>query len=220
LVKKVHAALPDLVIVILRPLPGIELARLACVNTVFWVALLLLRNQNPGRRYAAPGDDQGAQEGLRGIDCRLVRASYLGDVAVLRAVVAAGVDEDGIPLREVEYEGWPALCKALCYAAYNNHIEVAGILLEAGADAHQAALDWALRWADDQGNAAMMAFLIQHGAHEDAVSNGSMVNAGSLTGVVRRMRLLDARLRSARLFALARQDEAQLAVIRGLSPLL
>jgi len=93
LVKKVHDALPDLVIVILRPLPGIELARLACVNKVFWVALLLLRNQNTGRRYAAPGDDQDAQEDLNDLDCRLVRASYLGDVAVLRAVVAAGVDE-------------------------------------------------------------------------------------------------------------------------------
>ena len=119
----------------------------------------------------------------------------------------------------MDLEGWPALSKALCYAAYNNHVEVAGILLKEGADAHQAALNWALCWADDQGNAAMVAFLIHHGAHEDAVSNWSVADAdGFFPGVVRRMRVIDAHLRSAHLFALARRDEAQLAVIRGRLP--
>jgi hypothetical protein len=44
---------PGLVVTILRPLPGSELARLACVHKVFWMSLQTLRQQFPGPRYAS-----------------------------------------------------------------------------------------------------------------------------------------------------------------------
>ena len=50
---------PETLVIILRDLPTVELARLACVHKAFRVAWRSLQDQHPGRRYAPtsrPGD--------------------------------------------------------------------------------------------------------------------------------------------------------------------
>jgi hypothetical protein len=81
-----------ILVIVLHPLPAVELARLACVHNVFWRALLSLRQQHPGRRYAKPKESLLANARMWS---RLSRAGYYGDVAVIQSIVAAGVDEHG-----------------------------------------------------------------------------------------------------------------------------
>jgi hypothetical protein len=55
LLERAATQLPCTVLeLVLRTLPAVELARLACVHKAFWVALQSLRQQHPGRRYAPP----------------------------------------------------------------------------------------------------------------------------------------------------------------------
>jgi hypothetical protein len=84
-----------ILVIVLHPLPAVELARLACVHNVFWRALLSLRQQHPGRRYAKPKESLLANARMWS---RLSRAGYYGDVAVIQSIVAAGVDEHGVLL--------------------------------------------------------------------------------------------------------------------------
>ena len=87
---------PELVMMILRPLPAVELARLARVNKCFFVALTSLRQRHPGERYGRPSASDVKR--FEGCSSRLVRAGAFGDVAVIRSMVAAGRDEYGSPL--------------------------------------------------------------------------------------------------------------------------
>ena len=67
---------PGLVVMVLRHLPGVEVARLACVHKVFAVALNNLRQQHPGPRYDAPTADDLRRAQVKG---RFVVAGLLGD---------------------------------------------------------------------------------------------------------------------------------------------
>jgi Ankyrin repeats (3 copies) len=84
---------PGAHVLMLRDHPTVEIARLACAQKAFWIAWLVLRQTHP--RYTAP--ERSTLESLYRLT-RFVRAASLGDVAVLRAMVTAGVDERGEPL--------------------------------------------------------------------------------------------------------------------------
>ena len=161
--------LPPLLIIVLRPLPGVELARIARIHKAFWRVLLILREQQPGPRYSAPT----AEEKLKALGWnRMVRAGYYGDVVVLQAMVTAGVDEHGTPLHESVYcsaqpaspfhrtESRKTLDKALSEAVGGGHIDAAQLLHNAGANVDAVisdALTKALR------NEPKLAFLRSHG---------------------------------------------------------
>jgi ankyrin repeat protein len=94
LLRQIAVELPAGVhVVVLRDLPTVEIARLACAQKAFWNAWMALRLTHP--RYAAP--ERGVLDALYRLT-RFVRAASLGDVAVLRVMVATGVDEQGEPL--------------------------------------------------------------------------------------------------------------------------
>jgi hypothetical protein len=170
---------------VLRHLPMPELARLSCVHKAFHVAWKSLQGQRDRERYAPPSAaDLQRVEGLS----RLARAAAFGDVAVIRSIVAAGVDEHGKPLLEAQDQD-----EALCRAAGCGHVQAAELLLGSGADVHyggsfplrvasenghadvvqlliqrcadvHAVGDYALRWASQNGHAAVVQLLLQHGA--------------------------------------------------------
>lgn len=143
---------PPVLAMVLRPLPGVELARIACVHKEFWACLLTLRQQPDGSRYAPPS----AEDHVKALVWnRMVRAGYYGDVAVLRAMITAGVDEHGTPLSEsllgssansapshFDHTGRPiwrgenykTLDKALSEAIGSGHIHAVQLLYSAGAD--------------------------------------------------------------------------------------
>ena len=91
---------PETHILVLRHLPVPELARLSCVHKVFHVAWRSLQEQQPGERFAPPA--AGTVWRTTNFP-RLSRAAYLGDVAFIRFMLAAGVDEHGAPLLEALY---------------------------------------------------------------------------------------------------------------------
>jgi hypothetical protein len=148
LLERVATQLPlEVLLLLLRSLPAVELARLACVHKAFWVAWQSLLQQHPGPRYAPPT----AQEVQRARGrSRFARAGWFGDVAVLQSMVAAGVEEHGTPLlqaRENRYERQHrTIDLALDYAARGGHVQAVELLLGAGADVH-AEYDAALRLA-------------------------------------------------------------------------
>ena len=90
--------LPILIELVLHTLPGVELARLACVHKAFWVALKSLRQQHPGPRYASPTALD--IEDVKG-RTRFMRATAFGDVVALHAMLTEGVDSDGSLLLRV-----------------------------------------------------------------------------------------------------------------------
>jgi hypothetical protein len=130
---------PTLVILILRPLPGIELARLACVHRVFWVGLQALRHEHPsGWRYMPPTALE--VKWLKGLG-RMVAASAFGDMSVLAAMVAAGRDEHGKPLAEARVLRRRTLLDwSLSVAAEHGQYEAVELLMTAGAKDLRAAL--------------------------------------------------------------------------------
>ena len=107
LLERVATKLPNhALVLVLRPLPAVELARLACVHKAFRVAWQSLQQQHPGPRYAPPPAVRMERAQLTS---RFVRAACFGDVAVLQAMLAAGANEHGTPLlqaREIDY--WAA----------------------------------------------------------------------------------------------------------------
>ena len=172
LLERVATELPPLVlIIVLRPLPGVELARLACVHKAFRVVLLILQQQNPGPangrpRYGPPDGHEFSQRRFAQAqdDCRLVRAAWLGDVAVLQAMITAGVDEHGTPLLEaVATDNRRSVDHALYLAACSGFIQAVELLLDAGADVHFR-YDHPLVSASGSGHADVVALLIQRGA--------------------------------------------------------
>jgi len=159
LLERICTELPPLVIIIvLRPLPAVELARLACVHRALWIAVLYLRQESPGPRYGPP--DEELYWKASGYS-RLERAAAFGDVAVIAAMVRAGVDEHGTPLlragenvlesilcrlnskykKEKRPRKWAtnferAIDMALIRAVSHGHVHAAELLLTAGADVH------------------------------------------------------------------------------------
>jgi hypothetical protein len=108
-----------LLVIVLHPLPGIELARIACIHKAFWRVLLALREQQPGPRYAPPtAEEKLTASGWK----RIVRAGYYGDVAVLRAMIAAGGDEAGVPFQH----------EARDKARAAGHVDAMQLLLDEG----------------------------------------------------------------------------------------
>jgi hypothetical protein len=142
LFERIITELPPLAIIfVLRPLPGVELARLACVHKAFWDALISLRQEcmesgyNTGPyRYNKP--KWIFLESVP-ILSRLERASFLGDITIIRSIISSGVDESGTPLAQaMNWTGARILDEALFLATRRRHVEVAGLLLGIGADVH------------------------------------------------------------------------------------
>ena len=110
LLERIVATLPPEVLpLVLRHLPTVELARLSCVHKAFRVAWHSLRVRHLWRRFDPPTHDDLEWAAGRS---RLERAAAFGDVAVVQSLLAAGVDESGAPLSQVDNAG--ASCKRPC----------------------------------------------------------------------------------------------------------
>jgi ankyrin repeat protein len=171
------AALPLLTLVlVLRHLPTVELARLTFVHKAFWLALASLREQHAGARYARP-----TSEDLNNACTfsRLSRAALYGDVAIIASMVAAGVSEHGTPLLQA-FESplslMPLLDHALFQSVKKGHVQAAELLLDAGADLHGCA-GMLLCLAADEGHANMVAMLLLRGANVKAEYGLSLILA-------------------------------------------
>jgi len=176
------AELPTLVlVVVLLPLPGVEIARLACVKKACLLALVQIRQQIPGPRYAAPTEEHIRRARLAS---RIVRAGRYGDVAVLKVMISSGTDEHDVPLLRAREQGQErTIDKALCLAAFNGHVYAAELLLDAGASVHAHSAtdkDKALRSAAHAGHTDVVALLIRRGAdvhaHNDEAFRKAIVN--------------------------------------------
>ena len=171
LLERVARELQMVLVIVLAPLPGVELARLACVHRAYWLALLILRRERPGRRYGRPAPDSVERVFRLG---RLARAGWLGDVAVLQRMISAGVDEHGQPLLKTrEHDGRLTLVHALYFAVKLGHFQAAELLLGAGADVRGEA-DQALPIATDFGHTNLVALLLKHGADVHAYNSVSL----------------------------------------------
>ena len=168
LMERVATKLPTTALIeVLRPLPGVELARLACVHKAYHAALLSLRVQFAGPRYDPSKQVWYSTPG------RLVRAAAHGDVAVISAMISAGVDERGKQLLQARSGGERAVDSALCYAALRGHPQAVELLLDAGADLHHDD-DEALRYASQNGHTDVVALLLQRGADVHARNDCSL----------------------------------------------
>jgi Ankyrin repeats (3 copies)/Ankyrin repeat len=171
LLECVATELPPLVIIIiLRPLPGVELARLACVHRAFHAAILFLRHL-PGPRYAAPHNDRRVAARRFG---RLARAALYGDLSVVKAIILLGVDEVGIPLLKapseprMRYDDLLLTDVALIWAAEYRHADVVAALLDAGANMYVAG-GQAFYFACSFGQVDVVELFIQHGMDMNAL---------------------------------------------------
>ena len=205
LLQKIVTTLPpETHVLVLRHLPKVELARLSCVHKSFHVAWRSLQEQQPGERYAPPSADD-----LRWVCClrRLVRAATFGNAAVIRSMVAAGVDEHGTPLLEaLASEEHRVVDQALWRAAGMGHVQAVVLLLGSGSNVHaflaqalleaskrghadvvrvliqhganvHARIDHALRWASRKGHTDVVQLLLQHGADVQACDNWALTEA-------------------------------------------
>ena len=125
LLQRLVTDLPPLVlIIVLRPLPKVELARLACVHKAFLHVQVFLHQEQPGPRYSPPASED-IQEARSLSLTRLARASFFGDVAVVKALLGS----DGTrpcPL-------WQRVVDdALFWAALHGNTEVMNLLLDVG----------------------------------------------------------------------------------------
>lgn len=159
---------PQVIIIILRPLPAVELARLACVHRAFHEALLFLGHQLPGPRYAPPHEHKRVEARRFG---RLARAAMYGDLAVVKAIILSGVDEEGIPLllaqapSEPRIKLWNKLYLpdlALLWAVQRGHADVVAALLDAGVNMYFAG-GQAFYVACFDGLVDVVELFIQHG---------------------------------------------------------
>jgi Ankyrin repeats (3 copies)/Ankyrin repeat len=177
LLRRVAVELPaGAHVVVLRNLPIVEIARLACAQKAFWTAWLVLRLTHP--RYAAP--EHGVLEALYRLT-RFVRAASLGDVAVLRVMVAAGVDEQGEPLGATpsvltRRTAWtaqvspptPQVDLALLAAVSAGHTQAVELLISAGANVDGGDGE-ALRSAAENGHVEVVRVLLSASADPDAL---------------------------------------------------
>jgi ankyrin repeat protein len=185
LLERVATELPPLVlIIVLRPLPGVELARLACVHKAFREVLLILRQQNPGPSFGGPRYGPPNIWNIEWMQylCRLVRAARFGDVAVLQEMITAGVDEHGTPLLEaITTDNKRIVDAALCAAANSGFIQAVELLLDAGANVHSSVHhDHPLVYASRQGHADVVALLIERGTDVHADNDSALVNASRM----------------------------------------
>ena len=162
LLKRIVTTLPpETHALVLRHLPTPELARLSCVHNAFGVAWRSLQQQHGGERYAPPSvDDFKAVKGLS----RLERAAAFGDVAVIRSMVAAGVDKDRV------------VDKSLSHAAKHGYLQAVELLLAVGANVH-AFDDKALRDASERGHVDVLRLLLQAGANVHACNDHALWHA-------------------------------------------
>jgi ankyrin repeat protein len=180
LLQRLVTQLPaHILVLVLSWLPGVELARLSCVHKAFWVAWRSLRDRHPGLQISQRFP----------LDRRLVRAAFLGDVAVIKEMVNAGVDERGVPLLLHERPtGGTVLDRALLSAAWRGHLHAVELLLDAGADIkthreqcwsypHHHDGQHALDMASSFGHADVAALLIQRGADVHAGHNQALRSA-------------------------------------------
>ena len=162
----VTALPPETHPLVLRHLPVPELARLSCVHKAYFSAWQTLQKQHPGSRYAPPSAEVLAW--IVSLGGRLERSSMFGDCAVIRSLVAAGVDEHGTPLLQSRNKhNQRVVDQALSLASWKGHVEAVELLLDAGADVH-AAHDYALREASEHGCTAVVQLLIRRGANVHA----------------------------------------------------
>jgi ankyrin repeat protein len=120
LLERTATALPLVVVVnILRPLPAIEVARLACVHETFYQALLVLRNEDA--RFAKPSDEELDNAWYKHYS-RLRYASTFGDFAVVRSLLSGS--ETFAP---------KDLTESLEAAAEKGYYDIVQILVEHGA---------------------------------------------------------------------------------------
>jgi hypothetical protein len=133
LLEQVIALPPETHTLVLRHLPMPELARLSCVHKVLLVAWQQLRRQHPGKRYDPPTPRDLVFVKDRP---RLERAGSFGDVAVIQAMVAAGVDERGVPLLEARSrrDDVRVVDEAMWAAVVRGRLHAVELLLDAGAD--------------------------------------------------------------------------------------
>ena len=155
---------PETIVLVLRDLPAVELARLTCVHKAYLVGWRSLRKLHPGRRYTQHSAKHLEWTALH-CHSRLERAAALGNVTVIRAMLAAGVDEHGAPLVEASDQMYDRLLDtAASCAAKGGHLLAVKLLWEAGADLNTM-YDRSLRFACAEGHADVVRYLIeQHSA--------------------------------------------------------
>ena len=147
---------------VLRHLPAVELARLSCVHKAFRDVWRCLREQYPGPRYAAPSAEDVYEVWHRS---RLERAAAFGDMAVIRSMVFARVDEHGTPLMQARNRTMGRVMDmALRLAAERGHDRVVTFLFAAGANV-RADGDKALIFGSARGHAAVVQLLLCFGAN-------------------------------------------------------
>jgi hypothetical protein len=177
LLQVVSTLPPETHPLVLRHLPVPELARLSCVHKALHVAWKSLQAQYPGKRYSPPTANVFQQVQYRKFS-RLERAAAFGDVAVIRTMIAAGVDEHGKPLLEARGPfQLRTVDKALWRAAFGGHVLAVELLLGSGADVHSEN-DEALWEACRYGHTDVVQLLIiQHGANVHAANNRALQEA-------------------------------------------
>ena len=162
LLERVSNLPPETLLLVLRDLPAVELARLSCVHKAFRVAWRWLREQQPGsRRYAPPTADVLRLVQPVKLLRRLGHAALVGDVAVIRFMFAAGVDEQGTPLllaRDGE-TGRP-VDRAMLASTFGGHVEALELFIEHGADVHFD-VDHPLRAASLKGHGPVVELLLR-----------------------------------------------------------
>jgi ankyrin repeat protein len=177
LLRHIAVELPEEVhVVVLRDLPTVEIARLACAQKAFWNAWMALRLIHP--RYAAP--EHGVLEALYRLT-RFVRAASLGDVAVLRVMVVTGEDEQGeplvatpsIPARRTARTAQvspptPQVDQALLAAVSAGHTQAVELLIAAGAQVDGGDGE-ALRSAAQNGHVEVLRVLLSASVDTDAL---------------------------------------------------
>jgi hypothetical protein len=170
LLQRVTALPPETHVLVLRHLPVPELARLSCVHKAFRVAWQQLRREHPGGRFDPPTAQEVAQaEGAP----RLLRAAWFGDVAVIRSMVAAGVDEHGVPLQEATHVsfggvGWVQLA---AWARGDTSVPYSWDMrmgYNSYSDTNRRSVDMALTYAAGRGHLQAVELLLGYGVeHTD-----------------------------------------------------
>ena len=186
LLERLATELPACVlIVVLRPLPGVELARLAVVHKTFWTSLCTLRQLHPaGPQYASPNLSLTRGWG------RLERAAAFGDVAVLRALLIEKQRNQILHLHQAlrTVNAWEKVDLLLCLAAQTGQLQAVELLLDAAADVHWSK-DSAIHMAAMRGHADVAALLIASGADVHARGH-DMLLAASAHGHVDLVKIL------------------------------
>jgi hypothetical protein len=195
LLQRVATLPPDVLLIVLRPLSVIELARLSCVHKAFHVGLLCLRQQHPWRREFAlttclceagvSYDSPSADElGFVEVLSRLARAAYFGDVAVIQAMVSAGVDEYGTPLLQARTSDGRRIVDDALHSGIRGSgcIQTVEMLLGAGADVHSSMSpelpsERALPTAVNYRRAHIVSLLLERGADVHADNETALVTA-------------------------------------------